>query len=211
MGKFFSVARAQRCSFAILLACTLSAGSLAYAEPIKRVYSEDGRMFAFVKQTAPAKVDPDDQEQVVYSPELIELGDVKTGKFRTIMSQKSFSVPNFGPVNLALIDDLCFGSGDKELFFRVRAWTMSDAVLALKIDTHKLRFVCPGNHLRIAKTGKWKGHLIVEQHNYFESKDGGSYDWQFVISPTGKQLAVYEKHPVEEMNKLDRMFSRLQR
>ena len=49
----------------------------------------------------------------------------------------------------------------------------------------------PGNEYRVVMDGKYTSDLIVTQHRYREQ--GGSYDWDWLLTPAGKQIKLYRK------------------
>jgi hypothetical protein len=48
-----------------------------------------------------------------------------------------------------------------------------------------------GNDYRVVQIGPYKCDLIINQHRYHDG--GGSYDWDWLFTPTGKQVRLYEK------------------
>ena len=52
-----------------------------------------------------------------------------------------------------------------------------------------------GSELRVVQSGQYKGDIIINQHRYrFKNNTPlGSYDRDWLFTPTGKQIKVYEK------------------
>jgi len=86
-----------------------------------------------------------------------------------------------------------FSPDSKTLYFITSAWVTSGAIHGVNVDGRNLRFVTDGNELQIINKGRYKGDLIVNQHRYFDYHGGGSYDWDWLYTPTGKQIRVYKK------------------
>src|SRR3990167_10214989 len=93
----------------------------------------------------------------------------------------------------AIIDpnNLQFSPDSKTLYFATSAWATSGAIHAIDTDGKNLRFVTPGNEYRVVMDGKYTSDLIVTQHRYREQ--GGSYDWDWLFTPAGKQIKLYRK------------------
>ena len=87
--------------------------------------------------------------------------------------------------------NLQFSPDSKELYFETSAWTVSGAIHAVQIDGKNLRFVTDGSEYHVVMRGHYKGDLIVNQHRYHDR--GGSYDWDWLFTPTGKQIKLYKK------------------
>ncbi|HKP93939.1 MAG TPA: amine dehydrogenase large subunit [Chthoniobacterales bacterium] len=79
-----------------------------------------------------------------------------------------------------------FSSDGKKLYFETSAWTTSDAVHVVDLETKQQQFLCDGNALQVVTTGEYKDHLLVSKHKYFVG--GGSYDWVWLVAPDGKEV-----------------------
>lgn len=57
------------------------------------------------------------------------------------------------------------------------------------------RFVTDGNEYHVIKEGRYKGDLAINQHRYRFKGDTplGSYDWDWLYTPQGKQIKLYKK------------------
>ena len=86
---------------------------------------------------------------------------------------------------------LIFSPNGKTIYFETSAWVTSGAVHAVDVDGKNSRFVIDGTELRIVQTGRYKGDLIVNQHRYHDK--GGSYNWDWLFTPEGKQIKLYKK------------------
>jgi len=85
-------------------------------------------------------------------------------------------------------DYLHFSPDSKIVYFISSAWVTSGALHSVGTDGSDERFVAASNYLKVIDKGKHKGNLIIRQHRYFLT--GGSYDWYYVFSPSGKEVAV---------------------
>ena len=88
-------------------------------------------------------------------------------------------------------NDLQFSPDSKTLYFATSAWATSGAIHAIGVDGKNLRFVTDANEYHVVMYGKYRGDLIVNQHRYHDQ--GGSYDWDWLFTPTGKQIKLYRK------------------
>jgi Tol biopolymer transport system component len=91
--------------------------------------------------------------------------------------------------------NLQFSPNSKTLYFETSAWVTSGAIHAVDVDGNHLRFVTDGSELRVAQSGPYKGDIIVNQHRYRFKGDTplGSYNWDWLFTPTGKQIKLYKK------------------
>ncbi len=115
------------------------------------------------------------------------------------MTEKLLVAPYFscGDVSKIIIDphNLQFSPNSKTLYFETSAWVTSGAIHAVDIDSNHLRFVTDGSELRVVQSGPYKGDIIVNQHRYRFKGDTplGSYNWDWLFTPTGKQIKLYKK------------------
>jgi len=115
------------------------------------------------------------------------------------ITKKLLVAPHFscGDVSKVIIDphNLQFSPNSKTLYFETSAWVTSGAIHAVDVDGNHLRFVTDGNELRVVQSGQYKGDLIVNQHRYRFKGDTplGSYNWDWLFTPTGKQIKLYKK------------------
>jgi len=111
------------------------------------------------------------------------------------MTKKLLVPPHFtcGDVTRLIIDPhhLRFSPDSSTLYFETSAWVTSGAVHTINVDGKNERFVTDGTELRIVQTGSYKGDLIVNQHRYHDK--GGSYNWDWLFTPEGKQIKLYKK------------------
>ena len=93
----------------------------------------------------------------------------------------------------AIIDpnNLQFSPDSKTLYFATSAWATSGAIHAIDVDGKNLRFITAGNGYHVVTDGKYRGDLMVNQHRYHNQ--GGSYDWDWLYTPAGKQIKLYRK------------------
>jgi hypothetical protein len=81
-----------------------------------------------------------------------------------------------------------FSPDSKKVYFITSAWVTSGALHSVNVDGTGERFIAGANYLKVIDKGKHKGNLIIQQHRYFLTQ--GSYDWYYVFTPEGKELAV---------------------
>lgn len=159
-----------------------------------RIESPDGKWIAFVKKSN--YVVP---SNCFYSFEKGELADeiwiVNTDE----ITKKLLVAPHFscGAVSKVILDphNLQFSPDSKTLYFETSAWVTSGAIHAVNVNGNHLRFVTDGGDLRIVQSGPYKGDLIVNQHRYRFKGDIplGSYDWDWLFTPAGKEIKLYKK------------------
>ncbi len=91
--------------------------------------------------------------------------------------------------------DMQFSPDSKTLYFETSAWATSGAIHAIDIDGKNLRFVTDCNGYRIVMHGRYKGDIVATQHRYRFKGDAplGSYDWDWLFTPRGKQIKLYRK------------------
>jgi hypothetical protein len=115
------------------------------------------------------------------------------------ITKKILVAPHFSCKNVSnvIIDphNLRFSPDSKTLFFETSAWVTSGAIHAVDIDGNHLRFVTDGSELRVVQSGPYKGDIIVSQHRYRFKGDTplGSYNSDWLFTPTGKQIKLYKK------------------
>ncbi len=115
------------------------------------------------------------------------------------ITKKLLVAPHFNckDVSTIIIDphNLQFSPDSKTLYFETSAWVTSGAIHAVDVDGNHLRFVTDGSELRVVQSGSYKGNIIVNQHRYRFKGDTplGSYNWDWLFTPTGKQIKLYKK------------------
>lgn len=82
--------------------------------------------------------------------------------------------------------NLMFSTDSRYLYFTAQAWATSNAIVELDMQTNAMRYVAPGNRLRIVRRGRYENALVTTQHRYRDG--GGSYEMTLVIDRTGKEL-----------------------
>jgi len=79
-----------------------------------------------------------------------------------------------------------FSPDGRRIYFLSTAWATSSAVHAVEVASGQERYLLPGNSLDLLPSGRYAGHLLVEQHRYFLA--GGSYDWTWLFTPEGVEV-----------------------
>ncbi|AQV96434.1 hypothetical protein BJN34_21435 [Cupriavidus necator] len=81
-----------------------------------------------------------------------------------------------------------FSPDGRSIYFLSTAWATSQAVHVVSLDDGREHFVTDGNTLEVVYAGKYKGTLVVNKHKYWLG--GGSYDWFWLVSPTGREIGA---------------------
>ena len=87
---------------------------------------------------------------------------------------------------IAAFENLQFSSNGRLVYFISPAWATSGAVHVVDTTNGKERYLFPGNDLEVIHSGKYRDHLLVNQHRYFIG--AGSYDWYWLFRPDGKEV-----------------------
>lgn len=109
--------------------------------------------------------------------------DVGGGPARRLVAARPADEPR---ANLTRFASPQFSPDGRTVYFLTEAWVTSGAVHAVDVATGRVRYVCPGNSLRVVPRGEYAGRLMVEQHRYFVG--GGSYDWVWLVTPAGRNV-----------------------
>lgn len=159
------------------------------------ILSPDGRWLVFVKQSKNIMPEPCADFSNIDSKYANELWvyDLQNIKKR-ILVKDNFACDDpekkiTDPVQLH------FSPNSKTLYFQTSAWATSGAIHAIDMDSKSPRFVTDGNEYHVIKDGKYEGDLVVNQHRYRFKGDTplGSYDWDWLYTPQGKQIKLYKK------------------
>lgn len=148
---------------------------------VRRVYSPDHHLVAFIRRTPKVHVDAGVGE--------LEATEIWTSRpdgsdAKLLLRGRAGRTPQ---ETLADLSEIHFSPDGKQLFFLSAAWATSGAVHVVQIDSGKEHFVCPGNSLEVIQKGKYSGYLMVTQHRY--AMGGGSYNWLWLLTPEGKDVA----------------------
>ena len=81
---------------------------------------------------------------------------------------------------------LKFSPDNKVLFFLTSAWVTSGALHVININGSKPRYLQPANSFDVIKHGKYKGKLVIQQHQY--ASGGGSYEGCWLYTSEGKKV-----------------------
>ncbi len=79
-----------------------------------------------------------------------------------------------------------YSQDSKSIYFRSSAWTTSNAIHRIDMQTRKVKYITDGNSLEVIRKGKYKGYLKVNKHKYLEG--GGSSDCDYILTPDGKEI-----------------------
>lgn len=87
---------------------------------------------------------------------------------------------------IASFTGLQFSADGRLVYFITPAWATSGAVHVVDTTNRKVRFIVPGNDLKVIHSGEYLDCLLVMQHRYFLG--GGLYDWYWLFKPDGKEI-----------------------
>jgi dipeptidyl aminopeptidase/acylaminoacyl peptidase len=92
------------------------------------------------------------------------------------------------------IGEAQFSLDGKSVYFLVPVWMTSSALYVVPSNGEGVaRYIISSNYLEVIERGEYKGNLILSQHRYFLY--GGSYDWCYIYTPEGKEVAVLSEDP----------------
>lgn len=80
---------------------------------------------------------------------------------------------------------LAFSNDGQNLYFISEAWATTNAIHVYNVPSKKQSFLTDGNTLYIIRKGKYKDHLIVNKHKYFNEC---SYDYFWLLDHEGKEI-----------------------
>ena len=155
----------------------------------KRVFSPDGKHFAFVANYRESK-------DLVF-PNYERTADIFYGEkgHQAKILVKAGTKVNIENelVPLNEIEQLLFSNDGRELYITCGRWVTSSAIVSIDIKTKKPRYVtsCCGD-FKVIRTGRWKNNLIVVHHRYYGPPKLGSYFPKLIFSPKGKELKLLE-------------------
>ena len=79
-----------------------------------------------------------------------------------------------------------FSPDGRVVYFESVSAVVSGAVYAAELANKAETRVCSGHTLQVVRSGRYTGHLVVQQHRYFVQ--GGSYDWFWLLRPDGVEV-----------------------
>lgn len=148
--------------------------------------SPDGQRIVFARATPERKVSTGSGD------ETSELWLVQADGTKPLRILEPRAAENMEQV-LAKISRPQFSADGRRIFFETTAYATSQAVHMLDLTTRKEHFVCAGDDLEVLRSGKYRDHLLVQQHRYFIG--GGSYDWYWLLRPNGKEVGPVGEDP----------------
>ena len=160
------------------------------------ILSPDGKKIAFIRKSSKMAYDPIDGAGIPRDPlaDQLWLVDVD-GKNEKILVQdinpddKGYDKwKGEDVVGFIKDESVQFSPDGKKVYYLTPAWVTSSALRCINANGTDGRFIVAANYLKVIDKGKHKGNLIIQQHRYFFTQ--GSYDWYYIYSPEGKELAV---------------------
>lgn len=145
-----------------------------------QVVSPDGRYTVSLVADGPGDADGLGAQDIV----IVEKGSRTP---RRLLTSRYHEDPH---QNLTNIDRLLYSSDGASVYFSTSdAAPTSGAVHQIDLKSGRVRFVVSGQALSIVRTGPYRGNLMVQQHQYYDRPEGGSYNPVFVVHPDG-QIAL---------------------
>lgn len=145
------------------------------------VLSPDGRKVAYLHIKPKTERDHE-----LFRGNEIWLIDVKGSNARRLL--KKHVADDSAETNLAQFNSLAFSAAGERLYFLSEAWMTSDALHVLKLSTGKHKYLTDGNSIFVIPSGRYAGHLIVEQRHYLE--EGGASNYYWLLTPAGKEIKM---------------------
>lgn len=72
------------------------------------------------------------------------------------------------------------------VYFESSIAVTSNRILAVNIQTKKVKEICAGNNLKVIRKGDYKGKIIVSRHEYLEG--GGSINPYYIVDDNGNKI-----------------------
>lgn len=149
------------------------------------VLSPDGKSVAFVRtyeNPGHEYGDPDEKCELWVT-------DIEGKSPHRLLQSKGQDGP--AEQRLAYFSHLHFTPDGKSLYFSSAAWATSNSVHLIDLTTQQEHFVTSGDSMRLVTKGKYAGYLVVALHKYY--KQGGSYDYYWLVAPSGREIRVVAK------------------
>jgi Tol biopolymer transport system component len=152
--------------------------------------SPDGKNLVFLRKSKNIAIDDlsDGSPEHTGFADQIWIVDLSTGKETCLVSDEA--EPGRQEVftrERAYIYACRFSPDGSNLYFLASAAPVTSHIYVVDIRTHKDRYVTHASSLDVIYSGNYKGYLVFEQHQYWESL--GSYDWYWLFTPEGKIVA----------------------
>ena len=138
--------------------------------------SPDGRTVAWIHIDKPAPTYSDAPGQTS-----VWIADGKTGSGRQFVSDLSGDVQN----SIINPESVAFSLDGGFLYVTSQFGATSPGVHEVNVSTGQEKFVAPGALLKVVRTGKFRGYLIVGQHRYYDPPRTGSYNAAYLLRPDG--------------------------
>ena len=148
------------------------------------VLSPDGQRVAYLHIKPRAE-----RDHALFRGNEIWLVDVTGSNARRVV--KSHVDDDNAEANLAQFNSLAFSVAGDRLYFLSAGWMTSDALHVLDLSTGKQKYLVDGNSVFVIPTGRYAGHLIVEQRHYLE--EGGASNYYWLLTPAGKEVKMAGK------------------
>ena len=160
---------------------TIVAGINAISQP---VLSPDKRHVVYVQAVPGAAISTGADDAAPNQLWLLDTGTQQ--KSLLVVSKTNDDMKQI----LAGLNSPVFSADGRQVFFLSSAWAVSEAVHAVDLKTHQVRFVCDGSSMDILRQGRYRGDLIVEKHKY-RPNEGGAYDAFWLVTPLGREIKLW--------------------
>lgn len=144
------------------------------------VVSPDGKWVVFVRSIPGKQISTGSGD--VDAEELWQIGADGKDEIKLVAPREAKEVSDL----IANFTGLQFSADGRLVYFITPAWATSGAVHVVDTTNRKVRFIVPGNDLKVIHSGEYIDCLLVMQHRYFLG--GGSYDWYWLFKSDGKEI-----------------------
>ncbi len=144
--------------------------------------SPDGQKVVYLKKKPNKPLTEDDQKYELWE---LWLSDIYGKDAHRLLEARPDDDPK---KNLTYFNSLAFSPDSKQLYILTTAWATSNALHVLDLASGKEHFITDADDVLVISKGRYANHLVVMKHKYF--KQGGSYDYYWLITPQGKELKM---------------------
>ena len=145
-----------------------------YADP---VLSPDDRSIAYIK------VEHQGTDSYGDSRTSLWIADMASGASRQLLASQPAGEMT---TTLAAMWEPEFSLDGGFIYVESEAWVTSPAIHQVNVKTGTHRFVTAGALWQVVRTGKYRGYLLVQKHEYHPAPDYGSFNPVYIVRPDGK-------------------------
>ena len=140
------------------------------------VLSPDGRRVAFIRVVGLAT------EEGAANFTALYVYDLSTGR------SSAFSGTMNNGREIATFSNPVFSLEGGFVYVEVPEYATSNSVYQVNLSTGAIRKVIDGNQIRVIRTGRYRGYLLVWRHKYHDAPNFGSYEAAYVVRPDAKEM-----------------------